>query len=121
MVSGVGAADRAPRRANFVLPDGDRLASAREGKIWGGAVFRLGNDAAQPRDREWVLRRGDQSRRPRSAGGRRRDRILGTKFYRRAERRNYRQRQSRSRRNRHGRDRLGPRGRTPDPLAVPPR
>ena len=55
---------------------------AREGEIRRRATFRLGNDAAQSRDREWLLRRGGESRRPRSAGRRRWDRVLGTKFHR---------------------------------------
>ena len=97
------------RRADSFLSDGDRLASEREGEIWRRPTFRLGNDAAQSRDRERLLCRGDQPRRSRSSRRRRRDRVLGAEFRRRAERRNHRERQRRSRRNRDGRDRLGSR------------
>ena len=43
---------------------------AEKEKYGEGAAFRVGNHAAQSRDRERLLRRGGQSRRPRSAGRR---------------------------------------------------
>src|SRR5213075_3533339 len=61
MVPGIGATHGPARRPDFVLSHGDWLASARKGKVRRSAIFRLGNDAAQPRDREWLLRGGDQS------------------------------------------------------------
>ena len=86
---------------DFILSDCDRLASRRKEAIWRGATFRLGNDPAQPRDCERLLCRGRESRRPRSAGRRRRDRILGPKFHRGPERRNHRKGKRRQGRNRH--------------------
>ena len=81
MVSGSGAANGIARRGNYFLSNGDRLASEREEGIREAAAFRLGNNSAQPRDRERLLRRRDKSRRSRSPGWRRRNRILGPKFY----------------------------------------
>ena len=64
VVSRGGAADRAARRRDPLLSDGDRLASAREGRVRRGAARRLGDDSAQPRDRQRRLRRRRQPRRP---------------------------------------------------------
>ena len=67
MVSGSGATDRVARRRDYFLSNGNRLASGREKGIWKSATFRVGDDSAQSCDREWVLRRGGESRRSRSA------------------------------------------------------
>src|SRR5438552_3346268 len=72
MVSGGGTTDSAARRGNYFLSDGDRVASERERRIWRGPTFRLGNHSTEPRDCERLLRRRSESRRPRSAGWRRR-------------------------------------------------
>ena len=64
MVSGSGATNRVARCGNHFLSNGNRLASERKKRIRCGAIFCLGNDSAQSRDCEWLLRRGGKSRRP---------------------------------------------------------
>ena len=84
VVSGSGPPnDLAGRRDSF-LSNRDRVAPVGKSEIRLRPAFRLGNDAAQSRDRERVFRRGRQSRRSRSAGRWRWDRVLGPKLHRRA-------------------------------------
>ena len=64
MVSGSGPPNGSARRRDSVLSDRDRLASVGKSEIRLRPAFRLGNDAAQPRHRQWLLRRRGQSRRP---------------------------------------------------------
>ncbi len=66
-----------------------------------------GNDPAQSRDCEWLLRRCGESRRSRSASRRRRHRILGTKFCLRTRRRSHCKRFRGQRRDCDGRRRMG--------------
>ena len=87
VVSRGRAADGARGRGRAVLPDGDRLAPVREGRVRRGAGRRLGDHAARARDRQRRLRRGGQPRRPREAGRRRRrHRVLGRLVRRRSVR-----------------------------------
>ncbi len=59
MVSGGRATNRASRRGDscFIRRRSDGI-QPRKQKYGDRATFRLGNDAAQSRDREWLLRRG---------------------------------------------------------------
>ena len=63
VVPGGRAADRAPGRVDPLLPDGHRLAPAREGAVRRGAARRLAHGAARARHRQRDLRRGGQPRR----------------------------------------------------------
>ena len=67
VVSRSGAPDCVARRGDYFLSDRDRLAPEREEGIWQSATFRLGNDSTQSCHCEWLLRRGAESRRTRSA------------------------------------------------------
>ena len=118
MVSGSRATDRIARRRDYFLSNGNRLASEREKGIWKSATFRVGDDSAWSCNRQWVLRRGGEPRRSRSARRWRWHRILGAKFRVRTGRRNHRERFDRSRRDCDGGDRLGSRQRAADALAI---
>src|SRR5215471_5438792 len=107
MVSGSCATDRIAWRGGYLLSNGNRLASEREKGIWKSATFGVGNDSAWSCDRQWVLRRGGEPRRSRSARRWRWHSILGAKLRVRARRRNHRERFDRPRRGCGGRDRLG--------------
>src|SRR5262249_4390570 len=124
MVSGSSASNGVARRGNYFLSHGHRLASEREERIRRRATQRVGNNSTKSRDCQWLLRRGGEPRRARSAGRRRRNRILGTKLHLRAGRRDHRQRFDRKRRNCDWRSGLGASERISDALAIfarPPR
>ena len=76
VVSRGRAAHGAERRADPVLSHRHRLAPAGEGGVRRAAAGRLGNDPAQPRDRQRLLCVRRQSRGPRGRR-RRRHRVLG--------------------------------------------
>src|SRR5947207_3491699 len=98
MVSGSRTTDGIARRRGYFLSDGNRLASEGEKGIWKSATFRVGDDSAWSCDRQWVLRRGGEPRRSRSARRGRWHWILGAKFRVRTGQRNNRKRFDRSRR-----------------------
>ena len=79
VVSRGGAADRPERRADPVLSHGHRLAACGEEGARRAAAGRLGNDAAEPRDRQRRLRLRGQPGGTRGSG-RRRHRVLGRKL-----------------------------------------
>ena len=81
-----GPADGAAGGGDPLLPDGDRLAPEGEGEARRGAARRLGDDPARARDRQRLLRRRLQPDRPREAGRRARDRVLGAELRRGHER-----------------------------------
>src|SRR6478609_7914169 len=99
MVSGGGATNRIARRRDYFLSNRNRLASGREKGIWKSTTFRVGDDSARSCDRQWVLYRGGEPRRSRSAGRWRWHRILGAELRVRTGRRNHRERFDRSRRD----------------------
>src|SRR5260370_61857 len=100
--------------ARAALPHGDRVASGGEGDPWRRAARRLAHDPARPRDRERLLRRRREPGRCRTAGGRRRARVLGLVVPRRSARD---RRRGGAARPRGGAD---PRGRPrPDPNGTP--
>ena len=75
VVSRGGAADGADRGRDYFLSHGHRLAPQRKSRVRRQPAFRLGNDDAQPRDRQWrVCGRRQPDGRGRGAGvlGRRR-------------------------------------------------
>ena len=118
MVPGSGATHCASWSGDFILSNRHRLASIGKKGIRRRPIFCLGDDPAQPRHCEWLLCRSRESRRPRSACGRRRNRVLGTKLCCGAEWRNHCQRFGRSRRDRDCRRGMGSRERTSDALAI---
>src|SRR5207247_4252419 len=61
MVPGSGATDGLARCGNYFLSNGNRLASERKKRIRCSAIFCLGNDSAQSRDCERMLRGGGKS------------------------------------------------------------
>src|SRR5882762_11570697 len=64
VVSGSGTLNRVAWRRNSFLSNRHRVAPTREEKIWRCSIFRLADDAAQPRHREWVFCGSGKSCRP---------------------------------------------------------
>ena len=81
VVSRGRAADGFGRAQTLVLSHGHRLAAEREGRVWREPALGLGNDDAQPRDRQRRVRGRRQPHRPRRAA-----RILGSVVPGRSER-----------------------------------
>ena len=79
VVPGRRPADRAGGRRRAVLPDRDRLAPRREGRVRRGAGLRLADRAARARHRQRRLRRGRQPGRAGEAAQRNR-RARGSNF-----------------------------------------
>src|SRR5207247_9117366 len=64
MVPGSGAPDGVARGRNYFLSHSDRLAPVGKEGVRRNATCRLGNNPAQSRNREWLLRRSPKPSRP---------------------------------------------------------
>ncbi len=91
VVSRGRAPHRHVRRADSFLPDRHWLASQRAREVRRSAPFLVGNDPARACRGQRLLRRGDQSHRPREADRRRRHQVLGPELHRQHQRPDHRQ------------------------------